>query len=64
LIDDYLIHPPARLKDEAEGGKAMLYATQATETTSEDAVCAQVWTHLVGAGTGHPVEEGDGELGG
>ena len=64
LIDDYFIHPPAYLKDEAEGSEAIFQVTQATETTSENVVCVQVWTHLVGACTGHPVEEGDSELGG
>ena len=64
LIDDYVIHPPSRLNDEAKDREAMLQATHATETTNEDAVCVQVWTHLVGACTGHPVEEGDSELGG
>jgi hypothetical protein len=52
----------------------MLQVAHATETANEDDVRAQVRSHLVGAGTGtmsdrekkmgHPVEEGDGELGG
>ena len=62
LIDDYVIHPPARLQDEAKGGEAMLQAAHAAEATDEDAVGASVGGHLDGAFTYHPVEEGDDEL--
>jgi len=64
LIDDYVTDPPARLKDEAKGGETILQVSHATEASNEDAVCAQVRSHLVGAGTGHPLEERDGKLGG
>ena len=64
LIDGYVIHPPARLKDEAKGGKAMLQVAHAAEAADENAVGAKVRSHLVRAFTDHPVEVGDSELGG
>jgi len=63
LIDDYVIHPPARLKDEAKGGEAKLQAAYAAEAANDDAVGATVGSHLVGAVTEHSVEAGDSELG-
>jgi len=62
LTDDYDIHPPARLKDEAKGGEAMLQAAHAAEAADEDAVGASVRSHLARAFTGHPGEEGDDTL--
>ena len=62
LIDDYVIHPPARLKDEAKGCEAMLQVAHAAETADEDAVGAKVGSHLGGAFTDHPVEERDDQL--
>ena len=65
LIDDYRCfrrsHAPASLKDEAKGGEAMLQAAHAAAAANEDAVGAKVGSHLDGAVTYHPVEEGDDE---
>ena len=46
MIDDYVIHPPARLMDEAKGGEAMLQMSHAAEA---DAIGAKVGNHLVRA---------------
>jgi hypothetical protein len=63
LSDDYVIHPPSRLKDEAKGSEAMLQADHAAEAADEDTVGAPVRSHLIiRAFTDHPVEEGDAEL--
>jgi hypothetical protein len=62
-IDDYyIIHPPARLKDEAKGGEAMLQTAHAAEAADEDAVGENIRSHLAAAVTDHPVEAGDDEL--
>jgi hypothetical protein len=54
-----VIHPPACLKDEAKGGEAMIQEAHTAEATDEDAIG---WSHLFGAVTYHPVEEGDDEV--
>jgi len=54
--DDCVIQTPARLKDEAKGGEAMLQAAHAAEAADEDGVRATAGSHLDGAFTDHPVE--------
>ena len=57
-----VVHPPAYLKDEAKGGEDMIQVAHTAEATDEDAVGETVGSHLVGAVTYHPVEEGDDEV--